>query len=225
MKSLWRIFLCFFYKTMIKIQNQKNNTKKLFISYVTWFKGFFNRKKIFNVEVKTLVICAHPDDETIFFSSVLESEKPYVICMSHCGNSVRRDEFYNALKFFGVNGVMLNAPDITIKSRYWQGKRLLRLIKKIKTAFPNVTVVYTHNAVGESKHMHHHGLGKAVKAIFDCKIFFTAEKPDDIYVLPNDKFKKKQSVMNLCYVSQLNMLNQWCDWYPDYMRCEGFEEG
>ena len=188
--------------------------------------GFLVKKQIdYNKinKVKCLIICAHPDDETIFFYSIIKKFKPYIICMSNRGNKTRRKEFENALKHQGVDGVLLNFPDMIGFRWRWLEPLLISKLKNIKKNAHNLEGVYTHNNVGESGHHHHFDLSCAARKVFkDKQIYLTSE-----YANEKDEVKDyadKEYIVKSIYKSQYKMLSMWCPWFKHYMKYEYFEK-
>ncbi len=213
----------YWFQGKIKFLNYK--ICKTFKAYKFFFEGFFQKKLLADAnDIKKLVICAHPDDETIFFSKICNNQDTYVVCMSNIGDPVRKKEFLSALDLYGIKGTMYNMPDTKALTFVWRSWIMRRRLYAIKKQFSGVNAIYTHNTKGESGHPHHFGLGKSVEKVFnDCNVFFTAKNIDETKKLTEDEYNFKLSVMDACYKSQLNMLTKWCPWYESYMRCEGYE--
>lgn len=202
-------------------------TKRILKSVWVWLLGARNRNDVSDaVCAKEIVVCAHPDDETIFFSSILKSKKPFVVCASNRGHKVRKEEFEKALAFWGVEGIMLNFPDVPGLTFVWRWRMAAKL-KKIRNKLPSVTTVYTHSASGESGHPHHYAVSNGVEKAFEgCRIITTAvavpEKGNGR--LAALAVEEKYSAIKTCYPSQINMLEKWCPWWQSYLTTEYFEE-
>lgn len=200
-------------------------TKRFFRMLKTWMKGFFADKKPDYSKIakcKRLVVCAHPDDETIFFFSVLQKDT-YVICLSNCGEKTRRSEFFRALDIVGTYGAMFNAPDIKNAQWMWSKFFLQRRFKKIKDVLREDCEIYTHSTAGESGHPHHYATGKFVSSYFkNFKINYTVEKVEDAKKLTDEFLDKKMHIMSDIYSSQIKMLTHWCPWYDGYMKMDSF---
>jgi LmbE family N-acetylglucosaminyl deacetylase len=204
------------------------HVKKYFRSLAVWIHGIGTIHGDFTGadQTDTLVVCAHPDDETIFFSSVIQDKRPFIVCMSHAGNSIRRNEFTSAIERQNVTGaIMLNCPDIPGAKRFWVGCAI-RGLRGIKKHFPNVKTVYTHAGFGESGHPHHIAVQDAVVRVFDGNsIFYTAITLKKVAGggLDNLSLATKEQIIRECYPTQVNMLYRWCDWFEDYLHFEEFE--
>lgn len=219
------------YWHIVKIINRiLYKVKKWLKSLFVWISGIGHTYgSIYNAKnAETLIICAHPDDETIFFSSIIKEKSPFVICMSHSGNRVRRQEFSNALKAqkCQYGGLLLNFPDV--KGMTWVWKYCLKhKLQAIKKFCPNVKTVYTHAGTGESGHPHHFFVHDAVvKVFYDIKIYHTAEiiETNSMKKLSNNCVQEKMSIISDIYSSQVNMLVKWCDWYELFLNYENFFE-
>ena len=91
----------------------------------------------------TALIVAHPDDEVLFFHTIMKKEKPFVVLMcsgSGKGSSlIRMREFKRAMKYYGLQYVFF-----TFGSK---DKRLDLLESSIKKALSlkDFSKVYSHN--------------------------------------------------------------------------------
>jgi LmbE family N-acetylglucosaminyl deacetylase len=219
----------FYWKCNGKMKTWWYNQKKSVKCFLVWVKGWKHPRKqdfVAMENAKCLIVCAHPDDETIFFSSIIKKEKPYVICASHRGNLVRAEEFRQALAYWGVEGILLNAPDVP--GFTWLWKRVVEGdLKKLRKICPDVSTVYTHSGCGESKHPHHFAVHDAVTRVCsDCKIYTTAAfiPPDQANSLDEECIREKYEVVKTIYGSQIDMLETWCWWWNTYLNNECFEE-
>ncbi len=225
-KKLKKFLIKKYYKWQRKCDDRKYKRRKKKERHKVFLAG--KKEKIVfpenAMEYKTLIICAHPDDETIFFSKVCKQEDVFVICMSNIGHEVRKKEFYTALTMHGIQGMMFNMPEALKHTFAWTNYPMRRTLKRIKTLFYNVDAIYTHNVKGESGHPQHFDLGKQVGKVFKgYKVYYSAEQITEKDALTEEEATFKLKVMNECYTSQLKMLNMWCPWYPSYMANEGYE--
>lgn len=222
-KQLGRLY----WKVDRKIKSFRHQARKYLSAFGSWCRGIIAGKKIkYAVHSRCMVVCAHPDDETIFFSSILKKEKPFVLCMSHRGNRVRSKEYYQALEHWGVEGTMLNLPDVPGFQWAWRSCMEGKL-RRIRKKLPDVTTVYTHSGHGESGHPHHYAVHHAVAKVFaDCKLYTTAcQMPcNSLAALSDDAAREKYDVVRGCYGSQIKMLETWCTWWNTYLNSEFFEE-
>lgn len=103
-----------------------------------------------------LVVVAHPDDETIFFTApILQKDRPCkVLCITD-GNAdgqgeQRKSQFLHATKLLGVEeAIWWGAPDI------YESRLTKELVWEALQSIPKPSLVYTHGPVGEYMHPHH----------------------------------------------------------------------
>lgn len=105
----------------------------------------------------SLMIVAHPDDETIWGGSHLLEGKYVVVCVTNGNNRTRRKEFAKAIEKSGSIGIMLSYPDKTKgKKDNWDTCR-----EQIQDALKQIiekkqwNIIVTHNPDGEYRHIHH----------------------------------------------------------------------
>ena len=118
---------------------------------------------------KYCIICAHPDDETLFFSSILNSfsRDTTVHCLTD-GNAdgrgaQRKKEFEKAMEFFGVENFIWSAlPDIydTPLDQLKIKEAITPTIKTVATA--QEAAIFTHGPFGDYGHPHHIQVARAV---------------------------------------------------------------
>jgi len=124
-----------------------------------------------NIEKYRLLVVAHPDDETLFFSAAVQQQQelPWtVICVTD-GNADgqgahRALQFKQACKKLKVSkSLHWDFPDI-----YEKRLDISRLMEKLQ-ALPKPTEVYTHGVTGEYGHPHHQDVSFAVHSVFAKK--------------------------------------------------------
>ena len=154
-----------------------------------------------------LLVVAHPDDETIFFSGVLLTKRDlpwHVICLTD-GNAdgrgvERHAELLAATKLFGVKSVeQWNYADIFAK-RLPVDEIAARL-----RALPAPKEVFAHGPMGEYGHPHHQDASLAVHRAFDkLKIFSPAWNcnADFVVQLTPAQFKKKTFAFGEIYAKE-----------------------
>ena len=229
MKKLKHKLGTIYWKMVGIIKKSVYHLKKTVRCIKNWMRGWFRgwTMGVARLEkVQSMVVCAHPDDETIFFSSILKSKKPFVVCCSNRGHKVRREEFEKTLTYWGVEGIMLNFPDVPGMTFVWKW-RMAATLKKIRKKLPSAMTVYTHSASGESGHPHHYAVSNGVtKAFKGCRIITTAitipESGEGRLTVAD--IEEKYSIIKNCYPSQINMLEKWCLWWQGYLTIEFFEE-
>lgn len=69
---------------------------------------------LFDNRPHILILCAHPDDESIFGSRDLLNNNCTVICLTNADNKIRRREFFNVMQFTKQTAHILNFPDSII---------------------------------------------------------------------------------------------------------------
>lgn len=108
-------------------------------------------------EYDSLMIVAHPDDETIWGGDHLKKGKYLVVCITNGDNKVRRKEFNKVMKASDSKGIILSFPDKTDGKRdNWKSckEKIAEDIKYIIEKKDWKQVV-THNPDGEYGHKHH----------------------------------------------------------------------
>lgn len=105
----------------------------------------------------SLMIVAHPDDETIWGGSHLLNGNYVVVCITNGNNKTRRREFESVIKQTGSIGIMLTYPDKTLGKRdNWNSCKTE--IEKDVAAILKMNdwqTIVTHNPEGEYGHIHH----------------------------------------------------------------------
>lgn len=151
-----------------------------------------------------LLVIAHPDDETLFFSSIL-SKDTKVICVTDANadgrGSEREKEFQKAIQEYQAQGEMWDFPDI-----YDQRLDLTRLESKLKN-LGEFDKIYTHGPIGEYGHPHHQDVCMAVFNVYsEEKILVPAFNayPDINNLLTQDEFDKKKKVLAKIYGKETN---------------------
>lgn len=105
----------------------------------------------------SLMIVAHPDDETIWGGNHLMKEKFVVVCITGEDNKVRNKEFFKVMKQSGSLGIMLHYPDKTNGKRDQWDTCKQQIYKDIDTILNKKKwkQIVTHNPDGEYGHIHH----------------------------------------------------------------------
>ena len=164
-----------------------------------------------------LLVVAHPDDETIFFSSVMLkfSHRLKVICVTD-GNAdglgeKRKLQFLRACKSFKVaEAVMWDFPD-TFEKRL-PVRVIAEAIKKELYDTNRFSKVFTHGILGEYGHPHHQDVSFATHEAFEknssAKIYSTAYNifPDLVFKLSKSQFEKKTRILWNVYGSEIRRL-------------------
>ena len=172
-----------------------------------------------------LLICAHPDDETIFFGGLLlQHPGEFKVILVTDANAdgrgkERMEEFKSALKQLGVSEfAMIGLPDI------YEKRIELKVLKEaLKNELGgNYKEVYTHNVLGEYGHPHHQDVSFCVHHIFNCPVYSTAYNayPEKVIHLTEDEFKIKSKI---CIETYGEETRRFLNLLP-INSCEGFQK-
>jgi LmbE family N-acetylglucosaminyl deacetylase len=157
-----------------------------------------------------LVIVAHPDDETIYFTAPILKDKTHpwrVICITN-GNAdgnghSRSKQFEDACIKLGVdNFEQWDYPDI-----YEERLDVNKIIMEL-SEFEIPLTVYTHGVIGEYGHPHHQDVSYAVHKVFskECRVVSVSYNtfPDDILKLTEEEYTLKTEILSKVYHSEIN---------------------
>ncbi len=116
-----------------------------------------------------LMVVAHPDDETLWGGAHLTEGGWFVVCLTNGYNEVRKNEFYEVIKEFGCEGMILSYPDLLANGQRstWTTERT-SIAKDVNTIlkYKHWGMVVTHNPNGEYGHIHHKMTSKLVTEEF-----------------------------------------------------------
>ena len=197
----------------------------LFSFYLVLFSKIYLRKNgLFRFHdwnsVESLMIVAHPDDETLWGSEELLKNKYLVVCITCGTNKKREKEIEAALKISKDRLIVLDKPDkVRGKRSDWKHYKkqieyeLKYVIKKKKW-----NTIVTHNPEGEYGHIHHKITNNIVTKVYNkekngkLKYFgkyfskkrinknkFAREIPEDIYDMKIemiDSYKSQAFIKN-----------------------------
>lgn len=153
---------------------------------------------------RRLLVVAHPDDETLFFSSVLQTRSTdlRVVCVTD-GNAdgqgtERARQFEQAVRLQGPIACELwGLPDI-----YERRLDLDEIDRRLNAVWMEgkIAEVYTHGPVGEYGHPHHQDVCFAVYRFFSARgvpVHSPAYNalPDRVHRLTNSQFQKKSQAI------------------------------
>lgn len=160
-----------------------------------------------------LLVVAHPDDESIFFSGLLMNQRsmPWkVICVTD-GNadllgSKRGDQFKKACQLLKVKSLHWDFAD-----KFEVRLNTDNLIKRLRELEPP-TVVYTHEILGEYGHPHHQDVSYAVHRAFWNKTPVWSVSyntfPQKMFKFTQAQYKIKIKILTKIYQSEtLRFLN------------------
>lgn len=167
---------------------------------------------------RELIVCAHPDDETLWFSAVAMRGTADVICVT-CGSDqdreVRQREFHQACDLLGIKRrIFLNYPDITFQSKsdFVDIARIdIESLKADLRAFVGDyqdATVYTHSPYGEvNEHPHHQDVSCAVYGVFPSVLSISWNlHPDKTYLLTKEEYTVKKHILGTIYAREYSKL-------------------
>lgn len=115
----------------------------------------------------SLMVVAHPDDESIFGGLHLMKHHYFIVVVTNGNNRHRHREFNEMLKYTKNQGVILSFPDKTNGVRdNWKScyKKIYNKIQKYILTRDYDKIV-THNKTGEYGHQHHKMVHRIVTSI------------------------------------------------------------
>ena len=116
-----------------------------------------------------LMVVAHPDDETLWGGAHLTEGGWFVVCLTNGYNEVRKNEFYEVIKEFGCEGMILSYPDLLANGqRSTWITECTSIAKDLNTVlkYKHWGMVATHNPNGEYGHIQHKMTSKLVTEEF-----------------------------------------------------------
>lgn len=172
--------------------------------------------------IKNLIVSAHPDDETLFFSSVIRKDpkNSYVICVTDGDNSgrgvERSKEFFKALKILGCNGTILGFEDDFSKPLI-PGIIAAHIERRFTRYSLGNPTIYTHSLY--DSHWHHVSVAIACRILGDYRVLHFDP-------FSGNKIKKsvlgvKEKIMFSVYKKELGAMFSACndieiEGYTDY---------
>lgn len=153
--------------------------------------------------MKKLLITAHPDDETLFFSSILDQDTK-VICVTD-GNAdgrgnERKIEFSQVMASYNVQDFeMWDFEDI-----YEKRLPIKELVFRLQKY--SAQTIYTHAPIGEYGHPHHQDVSRAVYEVFDEKNIWVCAYnayPSLNKELSSEEFHKKMDILSNIYNKEM----------------------
>ena len=165
-------------------------------------------KKILRANCRKLMIIAHPDDEALFFSRILQSDDKdlAVFCLTNGYDPVRRSEFYRAMSHYGVDGHIMKLPDRTVFSFLFCDTVVSWKLRALSRRYGSCETVYTHSPEGEYGHRHHRIIGRNVSRYFESAEIIIPVSPsrmeDAENLLSERQLADKEFVFESLYPTQ-----------------------
>lgn len=173
------------------------------------------RDKICPPKETTVLIVAHPDDDTLFFHTFLKEKKPYVALMT-TGWSLRRLPcFMKAMRYYGVR-----FRAYALRSRDTRTSLLEKHVREV-LRLTHFELCATHNAEGEYGHEMHIRVHNAVAVNATCPIVFpTTREKIECFPIPEEAMLEKEMIFRQIYTTELFVI----DMYSEWVRNEHLEE-
>ena len=166
-----------------------------------------------------LMIVAHPDDESLWGGGHLLDKGYFVVCLTNGNNTVRRSEFYAALKEYGCQGIMFSYPDLERGKRSdWSNySDIIAKDLNVLLTYKRWDMIATHNPKGEYGHIQHRMTSKLVTEVYRCNYkglnrlqYFgkyykwnqLSQVENGLISLSKDKLNRKIQIINTVYKSQ-----------------------
>lgn len=161
-------------------------------------------------QLYNLVIVAHPDDETIYFSAPLLKDRSHpwkVICITNGDadgkGKTRLIEFEKACQMLKVDHFeRWDYPDL-----YDQRIDVDKLCKDLNELEAPLKL-YTHGVVGEYGHPHHQDISYAAHKVFSniSQVFSVSYNtfPDQVLKLSQEEYNLKTDILSGVYADEIN---------------------
>ncbi len=158
--------------------------------------------------MKSLIVVAHPDDEVLWFSSILLRDKCDVICVT-CGRDkydreIRRNAFEKSMNILGIDSYdMLFYPD---KKQRLDTKKLIKYFENLPK--DEYSKVYTHGPYGETyENPHHQDVCYSVHTQFNNPFSISWNLyPDIINELDQEEYRIKKYLLGTVYSREYKLL-------------------
>jgi LmbE family N-acetylglucosaminyl deacetylase len=113
------------------------------------------------------IVVAHPDDEILWFSSIVMKVSRIIMCYGAVSSRPERaQQRRNVIKDYPLPTVQfLDLPEPGDVSSLLENEAQLALIKRLRVGLSGVKTVFTHNAWGEYGHNDHRRVNAAIRAL------------------------------------------------------------
>lgn len=161
-------------------------------------------------DVDSIMIVAHPDDESLWGGKHLLDENYLVVCVTCGSDEKREEEFEEAMDYTNSSFISLGYPDLTDgKKDNWNKcynsiKKDINIILE-KKSFEKIV---THNPNGEYGHIHHKMVSDIVTSVSEKnKLFYF-----DLYYPTNYSGSNMMSEMDLMDKENILSIYKSQDW-------------
>lgn len=176
--------------------------------------------------MKKLIVVAHPDDETIYFSGLILSEPKteWTVVSITDGNGdgrgeQRHKEFLRACKALKVKTALFlgftDAPGQRLPV-----KLVWKKLHEVRAKHGPFSEIYTHSILGEYGHQHHQDASRITHEVFrdHKKVFSVAHN-----VMPDKKIQLKESHFNVKADIFWNTYRKEVERFLNFLPVTGFE--
>lgn len=183
-------------------------------------------------EYDSLMIVAHPDDETIWGGAHLLKDNYVVVCITNGDNEIRSEEFMKVMQQVNAKAIMLNYPDKTDGKRNdWQScEAMIKAEINYILGLKDWKLIATHNPDGEYGHEHHKKVNRMVneaveQASLENKLMYFAKyvkkknltsylkDNQEVSMLSKEELKAKESLLSN-YSSQNKVVHNLAHMFP-----------
>jgi hypothetical protein len=161
------------------------------------------------IKMKPLVLVAHPDDEILWFSSILLRDSPDVICVTSGRDSldsqIRKEAFVKGMRMLGINDYFfLDYPDTESRLDVDHLKKDLVQLDPSK-----YDVVFTHSLSGDTHNqIHHQDVSYAAHQVFSTVLSNAwNQHPTLVNLLTPEELAIKKYILGTFYYREYDLLS------------------
>lgn len=171
--------------------------------------------RLFPPKADSVIIVAHPDDETLFFYKYIIENHPYVVVLSDGWSLRRMREFRKANRLYHIRYRVFN-----LMTREVNEKAITDIVEEV-LKIKRFTIVLTHNSVGEYGHPMHRSVHNAVLNKVGSNSVWVPNLHGAAVLSPSD-IEGKKRVFTDCYKTQRFVLDMYTYWveHEEVVRCE-----